>query len=963
MKSVLNTSLGSVTVIDLTHKIHLLVEMKFSSMLKTGKAVLKSTVKGASLLADSGILDNIPIVSNILSGAQLINEVLEGKESADTALGEVKQTVDLVSPIVVKIGQAADATDQGLNDNLKAVNDILEELWEHIDSYVKRAKFVKYAAGESYSSEFEKDLKRLRKALDTLSFTLTGETLVTVMRTEGKVDNLAEQMQKLGATKTVQQRRDSRLSSMEIDDRNVDWFEDEPFAQGSFGAVYRVKYEGKVCAAKMVSLRDVPKSQLEATKKEYKKEVALMGELRSNNTVQILGAITRPTELVILMEYCEGGDLRGLLDKARVGEVEFDHGAVCNMLLEISYGMRYLHGRPSPVIHKDLKSNNILIDREGSGKVADFGGSQSNNMSSSRSAKGSGVGTQGWTAPEVIDEGLSALSLKADVYSFAIVMWECLTQKIPWDGKTDGQIIKAIIKEQRPPVDESMNAELKALMEQCWSEDPKDRPHFDVIVKKLEAIAPPKVRRTSSTGSASRQSEKDAQAAKELEELKASAIRQSEKDAQAARELEELKAKLAESERARAVSRAKRGELERMNSAQKSDTEEETSKKADAPAPPTLPPPPPQPRQEVASPLASPVAQGSVGASEETVRLEKAYQDAKSKRDIPLMKELKVQIEESRKLDEVEAKKAAKKQGRKNEIANLKEKLDGAIDRGDFDLAEKIQLQISELEIWKFTSNEKLKEAAEEWVEDKEKANEKYGPIEDWDVSEVTSFDRLFCWKSEFNEDLSRWDVSNVTSMENMFESCNAFNSDISTWDTSSCTNMCGMFSCCYAFNSDLSSWNTSNCTDMSCMFSSSRAFNSDLSTWNTSKCTNMYSMFESCSAFNSDISTWNTSKCTDMSFMFDGCSAFNSDLSTWNTSKCTNMSHMFCGCRAFNSDLSTWNTSNCTNMWKMFLDCSAFNSDLSTWNTSKCTNMKGMFNGASKMTKKLKPKGARGWF
>ncbi|GMH77712.1 hypothetical protein TrRE_jg120, partial [Triparma retinervis] len=413
-----------------------------------------------------------------------------------------KQTVDLVSPIVVKIGQVADATDQGLNNNLKAVNDILEELWEHIDKYVNKGKFVKYAAGESYSSEFEEDLNRLRKALDTLSFTLTGETLVTVMRTEGKVDDLAEQMQKLGATKTVQDRRDSRLSSMEIDDRNVDWFEDEPFAQGSFGAVYRVKYEGKVCAAKVVSLRDVPKSQLEATKKEYKKEVALMGELRSNNTVQILGAITRPTELVILMEYCEGGDLRGLLDKARVGEVDFGHGDKCNMLLEISYGMRYLHGRPSSVIHKDLKSNNILIDREGSGKVADFGGSQSNNMSSSRSAKGSGIGTLGWTAPEVIDEGLSALSLKADVYSFAIVMWECLTLKIPWDGKTDGQIIKAIIKEQRPPVDESVNAELKALMESCWSEDPKDRPHFDVIVKKLEAIAPPKVARSSSTGSA-----------------------------------------------------------------------------------------------------------------------------------------------------------------------------------------------------------------------------------------------------------------------------------------------------------------------------------------------------------------------------------------------------------------------------------------------------------------------------
>ena len=181
--------------------------MKFSNMISTGKAAIKTAIKGASQLADTGILDDIPIVSNILSGAQLIHEVLEGKDSADTALAEVKQTVDLVSPIVLKIGQAADATDKGLNDNLKVVSDIMEELWEHIDSYVKRANFVKYAAGESYQSEFSDDLERLRKALDTLSFTLTGETLVTVMRTEGKVNDIAEQMQKLGATKSVQARR------------------------------------------------------------------------------------------------------------------------------------------------------------------------------------------------------------------------------------------------------------------------------------------------------------------------------------------------------------------------------------------------------------------------------------------------------------------------------------------------------------------------------------------------------------------------------------------------------------------------------------------------------------------------------------------------------------------------------------------------------------------------------------
>ncbi|GMI44800.1 hypothetical protein TrCOL_g8218, partial [Triparma columacea] len=221
-----------------------------------------------------------------------------------------------------------------------------------------------------------------------------GKMSSAIARTEGKVDAL-------GAKKTVQERRDERLSSMEIDDRNVTWHEDAPFAHGSFGAIYRVTYERRIVAAKKVSLRDVPLNALESTKKEYQKEVALMGELRSQNTVQILGAITRPAELVILMEYCEGGDLRGHLDMARAGMFDFGVGAQSNMLLDVSYGIRYLHNKL--VIHGDFKSPNVLIDREGTGKVADFGGSQSNSMSSSMSAqKGSGIGTYGWAAPEVI---------------------------------------------------------------------------------------------------------------------------------------------------------------------------------------------------------------------------------------------------------------------------------------------------------------------------------------------------------------------------------------------------------------------------------------------------------------------------------------------------------------------------------------------------------------------------------
>lgn len=211
--------------------------------------------------------------------------------------------------------------------------------------------------------------------------------------------------------------------SMEIDDRKVEWIEADPFAFGTFGAIYRVSYEGEVVCAKKISLREVPGGALESTKKEYTKEVALMAELRSQNIVQILGSCTRPMELIILMEYCGGGTLREKLDRVRAypgsdsepwGEAE-----QLKMLRDISFGMDYLHSKK--ITHQDLKSLNILITISGKGKVADFGKSKSNKMSTQMSKKGgSDVGTYGWCAPEVI-KGAKATP-KADVYSFGIMV-------------------------------------------------------------------------------------------------------------------------------------------------------------------------------------------------------------------------------------------------------------------------------------------------------------------------------------------------------------------------------------------------------------------------------------------------------------------------------------------------------------------------------------------------------------
>ena len=162
-------------------------------------------------------------------------------------------------------------------------------------------------------------------------------------------------------------------------------------------------------------------------------------------------------------------------------------------------------------------------------------------------------------------------------------------------------------------------------------------------------------------------------------------------------------------------------------------------------------------------------------------------------------------------------------------------------------------------------TNININQAVDLWFYNQVSAEETYGNISEWDVSNVTNMYRLF-WADESsggmggslpiceNEaDISNWDVSNVTNMSQMFMgSC--FEGDISNWDVSNVTDMSSMFlgGC---FNGDISNWDVSNVTDMSSMFRTA---------------TNQFAT-PAGGCFNGDISNWNVSNVTDMSNIFVG--------------------------------------------------------------------------------------------
>ena len=141
-------------------------------------------------------------------------------------------------------------------------------------------------------------------------------------------------------------------------------------------------------------------------------------------------------------------------------------------------------------------------------------------------------------------------------------------------------------------------------------------------------------------------------------------------------------------------------------------------------------------------------------------------------------------------------------------------------------------------------TNETIREAVKDWNSDSDWAVLKWGPMEEWDTSQVTDMKYLFYKAPFFTADLSRWDVSQVTNMSGVFADATDFNGDVSTWDVSRVTRMDFMFWRATSFTGDVSTWDVSRVKNMRWMFRDATLFSADLSRWDVGSHVLMDQMF-----------------------------------------------------------------------------------------------------------------------
>ncbi|KAJ6971677.1 hypothetical protein D5086_025465 [Populus alba] len=280
-------------------------------------------------------------------------------------------------------------------------------------------------------------------------------------------------------------------------EESTNYFADENvIGEGGYGIVYRGLLEDNT----NVAVKNLLNNRGQA-EKEFKVEVEAIGRVRHKNLVRLLGYCAEGAHRMLVYEYVENGNLEQWLhgDVGPCSPLTWE--IRINIIIGTAKGLTYLHeGLEPKVVHRDIKSSNILLDKQWNPKVSDFGlakllGSESSYVTTRV------MGTFGYVAPEYASTGM--LNERSDVYSFGILIMEIISGRNPVDySRPAGEVnlvewLKTMVTNRnaegvldpRLPKKPSPRALKRALLValRCVDPNAQKRPKMGHVVHMLEA--------------------------------------------------------------------------------------------------------------------------------------------------------------------------------------------------------------------------------------------------------------------------------------------------------------------------------------------------------------------------------------------------------------------------------------------------------------------------------------------
>jgi len=293
----------------------------------------------------------------------------------------------------------------------------------------------------------------------------------------GQNESGLSQLLKQGFSPQQQQARGQLTQEERLAYRDLDFV--ESLGSGEFGQVYRGFFRGAEVAIKQLYWDSsvVP----EVIIQDLTREIESFRHLRHKRLVSFVGACLEVPNFCLVTEYCPGGSLHHLLHvrKTRLPPL---HGT--NMCLQLADGVMYLHSQTPVVVHRDLKSLNVVLDLSLNLKLCDFGLTES--MDRTHITKKNNGGSPRYMAPELFDNK-SKITEKVDIWSAGCIFSEIFGGPLPYEGiNTLADLTREMLVHRRIPVIPSDIAEpIQNIVRSCYNFDARLRPSAKQIFEQL----------------------------------------------------------------------------------------------------------------------------------------------------------------------------------------------------------------------------------------------------------------------------------------------------------------------------------------------------------------------------------------------------------------------------------------------------------------------------------------------
>ncbi|KAJ2506244.1 Protein kinase [Coemansia sp. RSA 2052] len=318
---------------------------------------------------------------------------------------------------------------------------------------------------------------------------------MTKTQSKAKEDALAALMGKSEQGAPPKPKKDERMSLMSEsqimsrmrtivsrEDPKILYSKVKKIGQGASGNVYMAKSirTGELVAIKQMDLAKQPRKELLVN------EILVMKESSHPNIVNYIESfLLNSSDLWVVMEYMEGGALTDVIDNNKMSEVQI--ATVCR---EVCRGLSHLHMQD--IIHRDIKSDNVLLGEDGQVKITDFGFCAK--LSEQRSKRATMVGTPYWMAPEVVKQ--KPYGPKVDVWSLGIMVIEMIESEPPYLDEEPLKALYLIATNGTPALKhpETLSRELKGFLAECLCVDVQSRATMEellsqeFLVKKAQSL-------------------------------------------------------------------------------------------------------------------------------------------------------------------------------------------------------------------------------------------------------------------------------------------------------------------------------------------------------------------------------------------------------------------------------------------------------------------------------------------